>query len=262
MRVLVVDDNHTNRQILLNQIGAWQMQVDSAVNGGEALYRLRAAVGEGQPYNVALLDVQMPEMDGFMLAAAIKGDSALADTRLIVLTSMGHTLRPSELKQLGIEAYLVKPVKQSRLFDCLISKARTGAGAKQALGFSPLSPAAPQAAGPAYPGPPPEARSHLDRILERNIAVGLRHLRRGCRGEPARQFRQGHPDQCDEQRTRIRGPEVQSGRPRRTHLGPGRRHDPGPDELQRQVAEDELGDTDARGRRRDRCGPSITTPAT
>ena len=73
----------------------------------------------------------MPEMDGFMLAAAIKGDPALADTRLIVLTSMGHALSSAELKQPGIESYLVKPVKQSRLFDCLI-----GRGAEQSEGRS------------------------------------------------------------------------------------------------------------------------------
>jgi two-component system, sensor histidine kinase and response regulator len=61
-------------------------------------------------------------MDSFTLAATIKADPALAATRLIVLTSMGHALRSAELKQLGIEAYLVKPVKQSRLFDCLVSQ--------------------------------------------------------------------------------------------------------------------------------------------
>jgi two-component system sensor histidine kinase/response regulator len=60
------------------------------------------------------------------LAAAIKGDPALADTRLIVLTSMGHALRSAELNQLGIEAYLVKPVKQSRLLDCLVKEVRSG----------------------------------------------------------------------------------------------------------------------------------------
>ena len=134
MRVLVVDDNHTNRQILRNQVGAWKMQVGSAASGDEALDRLRAAVGEGQPYDVALLDVQMPEMDGFTLAAAIKGDPALADTRLIVLTSMGHALRSAELKQLGIEAYLVKPVKQSRLFDCLVREMRSRAKVESTAG--------------------------------------------------------------------------------------------------------------------------------
>jgi two-component system, sensor histidine kinase and response regulator len=131
MRVLVVDDSHTNRQILQNQVGAWKMQVGSA---DEALDRLRAALGEGQPYDVALLDVQMPEMDGFTLAAAIKGDPALADTRLIVLTLMGHALRSAELKQLRIESYLVKPVKQSRLFDCLVSEVRSRAKFEGAAG--------------------------------------------------------------------------------------------------------------------------------
>jgi light-regulated signal transduction histidine kinase (bacteriophytochrome)/CheY-like chemotaxis protein len=137
MRVLVVDDNHTNRQILLNQVGAWKMEVGSVASGNEALDRLRAAAGEGRPYDVALLDVQMPGMDGFTLAATIKGDPSIAGTRLIVLTSMGHVLRSAELNQLGIESYLVKPVKQSRLFDCLVGRARSGAKVEAATSCSP-----------------------------------------------------------------------------------------------------------------------------
>ena len=144
LRVLVVDDNHTNRQILRNQVAAWKMQVGSAASGGEALNRLRIAVGEGQPYDIALLDVQMPGMDGFALASAIKKDPALANTRLIVLTSMGHSLRSAELKQRGIEAYLVKPVKQSRLFDCLISQDRGGAKpGETAVASDPFIPSTP-----------------------------------------------------------------------------------------------------------------------
>jgi two-component system, sensor histidine kinase and response regulator len=101
MRVLVVDDNRTNRQILRNQIGAWKMQVGSAASGAEALDLLRAAVEESLPYDLALLDVQMPGMDGFSLAAAIKDDPALAATRLIVLTSIGHAPHSAELTRLG-----------------------------------------------------------------------------------------------------------------------------------------------------------------
>jgi light-regulated signal transduction histidine kinase (bacteriophytochrome)/CheY-like chemotaxis protein len=134
LRVLVVDDNHTNRQILRSQIAAWKMQVGSADSGHEALDQLRSAVREGQPYDLALLDVQMPDMDGFTLAAAIKADPVLAGTRLIALTSIGHTLRSSEFKQLGIEAFLVKPVKQSRLFDCLIGRVRSNVEADDAAG--------------------------------------------------------------------------------------------------------------------------------
>jgi light-regulated signal transduction histidine kinase (bacteriophytochrome)/CheY-like chemotaxis protein len=176
MRVLVVDDNHTNRQILLNQVRAWKMQVGSAASGDEALDRLRVAVAEGQPYDVALLDVQMPAMDGFTLAAAIKGDPALADTRLIVLTSMGHVLRSAELKQLGIEAYLIKPVKQSRLFGCLV-KERSGAKVESTAG-------APAPIGASSPSPPkvePEfKKAHIllaeDNFINQKIA--LAQLRR------------------------------------------------------------------------------------
>jgi signal transduction histidine kinase len=128
VRVLVVDDSRASRQILSDQVAAWNMQAGSAASGNEALARLRAAVGEGQPYDLALLDVQMPEMDGFTLAAAIKADPAISGTRLIMLTSLGHALRSIELEQKGIEAYLVKPIKQSRLFDCLISRVRSRAG--------------------------------------------------------------------------------------------------------------------------------------
>jgi light-regulated signal transduction histidine kinase (bacteriophytochrome)/CheY-like chemotaxis protein len=124
MRVLVVDDNRTNRQILRNQLVTWKMQVNSAATGAEALDLLRVAAGEGLPYDLALLDVQMPEMDGFTLAAAIKGDPSIAATRLIVLTSVGQAPLSAELTRLGIESFLVKPVKQSRLFDCLIGRVR------------------------------------------------------------------------------------------------------------------------------------------
>jgi signal transduction histidine kinase/DNA-binding response OmpR family regulator len=121
LRVLAVDDNATNRRILFHQLGAWQMQAGGAASGQEALGKLRAAAEAGQPYDLALLDVQMPEMDGLTLARAIKADPALANTRLIVLTSFGQAFSSAELRAAGIEAYLVKPVKQSRLFDSLAS---------------------------------------------------------------------------------------------------------------------------------------------
>ena len=121
LRVLVVDDNATNRQILRHQLYAWKMQKGSAANGYEALDLLRTAVTDGKPYDLALLDMQMPEMDGMTLARAIKADPAIASTRLIILTSMGYMHSQEELKAAGVDAYLVKPVKQSRLFDCLVN---------------------------------------------------------------------------------------------------------------------------------------------
>ncbi|HSH94306.1 MAG TPA: response regulator, partial [Roseimicrobium sp.] len=121
LRVLVVDDNATNRQILRHQIFAWKMQKGSAASGREALDILTRAAADGAAYDIALLDMQMPEMDGLTLARAIKADPVIARTRLIILTSLGQQPEAQELKSAGIEAYLIKPVKQARLFDCLVS---------------------------------------------------------------------------------------------------------------------------------------------
>jgi two-component system, sensor histidine kinase and response regulator len=121
VRVLAVDDNATNRRILRLQLDTWKMRVETAADGEEALKMMREAASTKKPYSLALLDVQMPKMDGWMLAHAVQADPALAGTLLIVLTSFGQTLSPAELKAAGIEAYLVKPVKKSRLLDCLVS---------------------------------------------------------------------------------------------------------------------------------------------
>ncbi len=120
LRVLVVDDNATNRQILRHQVRTWKMHQGEAAGGLEALKILRAAVAESEAYDVALLDMQMPEMDGMMLAKAIKADPTLSYIRLIMLTSLGHRFSSEELRSAGLDAYLVKPVKQSRLFDSLV----------------------------------------------------------------------------------------------------------------------------------------------
>jgi CheY-like chemotaxis protein len=116
----VVDDNATNRQILRHQIFSWKMQKGSAASGAEALEVLRDAATSGVPFDIALLDMQMPEMDGLALARAIKADPAIAGTSLIMLSSLSEAMRQSELRAIGIESYLVKPVKQSRLFECLL----------------------------------------------------------------------------------------------------------------------------------------------
>ena len=121
LRVLVVDDNATSRQILRHQIFAWNLQKGSAASGHEALRVLRSAAAEGKPYDLALLDVEMPEMDGLTLAHAIKAEPAIAGTRLIALTSLGRGLAGQKMRAAGIDASLNKPVKQSRLLDCLVN---------------------------------------------------------------------------------------------------------------------------------------------
>jgi len=123
VRILIVDDNATNRQIFSQQIAGWRMQRDAVASGKEALVALHAAETAGNPYAIALLDMQMPEMDGLMLAQAIKADPAIAAVRLIILTSSGHVHESDELRTAGIEKFLVKPVKQSHLFTALLDVA-------------------------------------------------------------------------------------------------------------------------------------------
>ncbi|MFZ5496054.1 MAG: PAS domain S-box protein [Verrucomicrobiota bacterium] len=172
LRVLVVDDNATNRQILRHQIVAWKMQKGSAASGFEALKILRAAAAEGKPYDVALLDMQMPEMDGLTLARAIKADPAIAATRLIILTSLGHVLSPAELKHHGIDAYLIKPVKQSRLFDCLVDV--VGSAKAEHVFAKPASPLP----GSALPDSPSKARVLLAEDNAVNQKVALSQLKK------------------------------------------------------------------------------------
>jgi two-component system, sensor histidine kinase and response regulator len=119
LRVIVVDDNTTIRQILLHQLSSWNMQSDSAGSGEEALKMMRDAAATGKPYALALLDFQMPEMDGLAVAEAIKNDPMISATHSIMLTSHRQLLRPAELQKFGVDSCIIKPVKQSRLFDCM-----------------------------------------------------------------------------------------------------------------------------------------------
>ncbi|MCP4603045.1 MAG: response regulator, partial [Proteobacteria bacterium] len=116
-RILVVDDNATNREILLVQLKAWGARPDEALDGRTGLRLLREAVGVGDPYRVALIDMQMPGMDGEELGRAVRADPALADTRLAMMTSLGWRGDVRRLQEIGFVAYLSKPVRRSDLFD-------------------------------------------------------------------------------------------------------------------------------------------------
>jgi signal transduction histidine kinase/chemotaxis response regulator CheB/HPt (histidine-containing phosphotransfer) domain-containing protein len=118
-RALIVDDNATNREILHYQLLAWKIQNTATSGGTEALQLLRESASAGAPYNLVILDMQMPVMDGVMLARAIKSEPAIAKTKLIMLSSLGEQLEQQELRAVGINACLVKPAKQSCLFNCI-----------------------------------------------------------------------------------------------------------------------------------------------
>ncbi len=116
LRVLIVDDNATNREILDHHTRMWKMRSALADGGPQALEMLREASGI-DPFELVILDMQMPDMDGLMLARAIKADPSIASTRLVMLTSLGNQLDTEDMKQAGIEACVLKPVKQSKLFN-------------------------------------------------------------------------------------------------------------------------------------------------
>src|SRR5260221_7847783 len=97
----------------------WGMHIGGYASGEEALRMLREAQVSGDPYHIAVLDYQMPGMDGMMLARAIKADAALRKTVLVMLTSLGRPDDTNDLKETGIFACLVKPVRQSKLWDVL-----------------------------------------------------------------------------------------------------------------------------------------------
>jgi PAS domain S-box-containing protein len=128
VNVLVVDDNATNRGILHQQVLSWYMRCGCAANARDALDMLRKATAMGAPYELAILDMAMPGMNGLELARAIRVDPAIAALPLIMLTSLGEDCDTEALDRHGISAYLTKPVRHSRLYDCIATVARAAPG--------------------------------------------------------------------------------------------------------------------------------------
>ena len=118
-RLCIVDDNATNRRILEQYASQWGLQRASAADAYQALALLKDAASRGEPFDLAILDLQMPRMDGLELGHAITADPVLAATRLVLLTSIGLRGQAEKAKQAGISAYLTKPVHRSHLYDCL-----------------------------------------------------------------------------------------------------------------------------------------------
>jgi len=119
LRLLYVDDNATNRFVLREQLSHYQLRNSDCSSGEEALKILRTAREEGDRFQIAILDQEMPEMDGETLARAIKADPEVNDTMLIMLSSSGQRSDPKGLEEAGIAAYLTKPARFSQILDAL-----------------------------------------------------------------------------------------------------------------------------------------------
>ena len=121
MRVLIVDDLNVNRMLLCRQLAAWGITHEAVESGERALDALKRAQREGKPFDVALLDFLMPEMDGFELGQRIKGDPLLTRTSLVMLTSGSQRSAADAFLLAGFSVFLCKPVvRPSELFDALI----------------------------------------------------------------------------------------------------------------------------------------------
>ncbi len=120
-KILVVDDNETNRDILHNQLSNWGCIPIEVPDAESALIQLRMAAEDGKPFPLALLDYQMPDMDGAQLGRAIKRDPNLKDTTLVMLTSGGQKGEAAMMKDIGFAGYLSKPINPSILRETIIT---------------------------------------------------------------------------------------------------------------------------------------------
>ncbi len=126
LRVLVVDDNDTNRTILERQMIRWNLLATAAANGLQALSLLREKAQIGQAFDLVLLDAHMPGMDGFDVAHAIREDSALTGVTVMMLSSMDLRADAARCRDLGIQRYLLKPIGRGELFSAIAEVCRRG----------------------------------------------------------------------------------------------------------------------------------------
>ncbi len=163
LHALIVDDNAVNRRILMEQLRRWRMKPEAVEGGRAALAALTTAATAGEPYSLVLLDANMPEIDGFDVAAEIASRSELAGATIMMLTSSGHYGDAARCRELSISAYLTKPVKQSDLLNSICASLAGGA----------TKVATP--AGPTVVAAVRKVRVLLaeDNMVNRAVAVGL-----------------------------------------------------------------------------------------
>jgi signal transduction histidine kinase/CheY-like chemotaxis protein len=152
-RVLVVDDHPVNRAVLTAQLAYWDIACRACASGEEALDELRAAQARGVPYDLAIIDHQMPEMDGLDLGRAIKDDLELADVVLVLFTSLGT--EPSVIRAAGYAAHVTKPIHPALLMNALTTAWST----RRSGGSAPYPVARPRLLTP------PSVPAHAGRVL-------------------------------------------------------------------------------------------------
>jgi signal transduction histidine kinase/CheY-like chemotaxis protein/HPt (histidine-containing phosphotransfer) domain-containing protein len=121
VKILIVDDNQTNRELLLTRFIAWGMRAESVTSGPEALKTLYKASDDKDPFEIAILDLQMPDLDGATLGRIIKNDSRIKNTDIVLLTSLGVKGEAKRFEKIGFAGYLSKPVRNMELKATLLA---------------------------------------------------------------------------------------------------------------------------------------------
>ena len=126
LRGLIIDDNTTNRKLLVHQLTSWGVEQENSESGIDGLTKLHQAVAAGKPFDMVILDMHMPNMDGLDVARLIKKDSTVNHTRMIMLTSAGIRGDAKLAREAGIKIYLTKPVRQIDLYNSLVALMKGG----------------------------------------------------------------------------------------------------------------------------------------
>ncbi len=120
IKVLIIDDEPNAREILHNYIASWGMRNDTSISADNGMRKLRQGYLDGDPYKVAIIDLMMPGKSGIDMAKEILDDPALSSTKLVLLTANDSVGLGTQAIELGFKAYVIKPVRQAQMLDCLI----------------------------------------------------------------------------------------------------------------------------------------------
>jgi signal transduction histidine kinase/DNA-binding response OmpR family regulator len=140
-RVLIVEDNPTNRDILESQLAGWNVRCATAKNGRDALDMLHEAYAAGRPFDTLLMDMKMPVMNGLELAQAVHGDARFRKVRMIMLTSVGDPGEMRAARRYGVTVWLAKPVRQNELREVLSGRRTKGVALQHAGAGAEVYPA-------------------------------------------------------------------------------------------------------------------------
>ena len=171
LKLLIVDDNALNRKLVCDQLRVWEVRCEEAAHGEDALRLMKDAALVADPFDVALLDAQMPEMGGKDLAEAIKLDPELACTQLVLMTVFGSPGEPGCLQEMGFDAWCAKPLKASKLYNVLRRLTEGAPGGR--AGGGPVH--APDSSG-IWPGqptlaPPLHVLLAEDNVVNQKVAI-------------------------------------------------------------------------------------------